>query len=145
MAAKKSTSSGSAKGTAIKKKQALEGYVEKGTVTAACQRAKIGRRTWYNWIEDDPKFKNAADNAYEQVTDDIEETAIEAARSSKDITMLIFMLKNRRARVYKDKVDIRAGVKTNKVEDGEVSKFLKQHPKAAEAVLDDIEQGLHSG
>lgn len=103
MAAKKSTSPASTKGTHIKKKQALDAYVEKGTVTAACKKAQIGRQTWYNWIEDDEDFAKAAKDAYEQVTDDIEQTSIEKGRDGGDTTMCIFLMKNRRHEVYGEK------------------------------------------
>lgn len=91
--------------TDIKKAQALEGYVEKGTVTAACKKAKMGRRTWYDWMEADPEFAKAADNAYEQVTDSIEQTAVEKAQAG-DTTLCIFLLKNRRHEVYGEKQEI---------------------------------------
>ena len=85
-------------------KKVLDAYAEKGTVTAACRCAGISRETFYRWLKEDPKFKAAVDDAYEQVTDDLEESALE--RAKKDTTLTIFLLKGRKRGVYGDKQEL---------------------------------------
>jgi hypothetical protein len=87
------------------KKKALDGYVRRGTVTAACKEAKIARRTWYDWIEKDQKFAQAVEDAYEQVTDEIEECLLDKIRGG-DTQATIFALKSRRRAVYGDKAEM---------------------------------------
>lgn len=41
------------------KKDFLERFkATRGNVSLACESANIGRRTYYDWIESDPEFKN---------------------------------------------------------------------------------------
>jgi hypothetical protein len=79
--------------------------VKRGTVTAACKEAKIGRQTWYDWVEKDSKFAQAVKDAYEQVTDEIEECLLDKIRGG-DTNATIFALKSRRREVYGDRQEI---------------------------------------
>ena len=91
--------------TNIIKKKALDGYARYGTVTAACEYARINRSTWYEWVKKDADFKAQVEAAEEQVTDRIEQTATQKAVAG-DTTLLIFMLKNRRREKYADRHEI---------------------------------------
>ncbi len=87
-----------------KRQKALDGIVQGATVTAACKSAGIARSTWYKWLED-PKFAKAVEEAYDQVTDEIETRLLDRVRTG-DTTAIIFALKGRRRQVYGDKREI---------------------------------------
>lgn len=91
------------------------------SVTAACIDAGIGRRTAYEWREQDEEFRHAWDDAVEEGTDRLEDEAHRRARDgvNKPIyqggkrvgeireysdTLTIFLLKARRPDKFKDRV-----------------------------------------
>ncbi len=104
-AGKNKASSARATQTTLKKKKALDGYVEAGTVTGACRYAKVNRATWYKWIETDDEFAREVVSAQEQVADSLEEEAISRAVNGSD-TLLIFLLKGQKRERYGDKREV---------------------------------------
>ena len=100
MPAKKSSSSSN--GSNTKKKAALDGYVETGTVTGACRKAHINRTTFYRWVKGDTKFAQQYEQAKEQVGDLLEEEALKRAYNG-DHTLIIFLLKGLKPEKYGDK------------------------------------------
>jgi hypothetical protein len=81
------------------KARALKAYVGLGNITAACEAAGIGRRTWYDWIDADPAFAAAATAAHEGAIDSLEQEAYRRAKGGSD-TLLIFLLKAQRRGQY---------------------------------------------
>jgi len=107
MHAKKSSSANKADtkkkaATKAKKKAALNGYVETGTVTGACRVARISRTTFYEWLEKDSKFAEQYEHAQDQVADLLEEEALTRAYDG-DHTLIIFLLKGLKPEKYGDK------------------------------------------
>lgn len=87
------------------KARALRAYVQIATVRGACRAARIGRRTWYDWIESDPTFGEQVLDAHEEVADELEAEAFKRALHGSD-TLLIFLLKARRPAKYRDKYTV---------------------------------------
>ena len=87
------------------KMRALRAYTIAGTVKRACLAAKVGRSTWYDWMEADPVFAKAVVDAAEEVTDELEEEAVERAKHGSD-TLLIFLLKSKRPQQYRERQEI---------------------------------------
>lgn len=86
------------------KQRALEAFLEHGTVLAACNAARIGRTTWYEWRQNDAEFNRLANEAEEAVTDALEEVAqARATMPAGSDTLLIFLLKARRREKYADR------------------------------------------
>jgi transposase-like protein len=81
----------------------LGALTEGASVTAACDRAVITRRTVYDWRKADSEFAAAWDDAIEAGTDALEDEALRRAKEKSD-TLLIFLLKARRPEKYKDRV-----------------------------------------
>lgn len=94
-----------------------------GIISEACRRAKINRQIVRDWRGKDPVFNQAVIEAHEDITDQIEGTAIELAikgverpvysRGEKvdsvrehDTSFLQFMLKTRRREVYGERLDV---------------------------------------
>jgi hypothetical protein len=80
----------------------LNALSDGASVKAACDAAGYGRRTAYDWRERDPAFRAAWDDAVEEGTDALEDTAYQRAKESSD-TLLIFTLKGRRPHKWADK------------------------------------------
>jgi hypothetical protein len=68
-----------------------------GNVTEACKLAGISRRTYYNWYEESPEFRQAVQDVHETRLDMLEEAALKKALEKQDTTMLIFLLKTQAA------------------------------------------------
>lgn len=115
--------------TAIKKKLFLEAYESKdGNVSSACKVAEIARCTYYRWIDEDPEFKQAAEDAWEAVIDRVETNLMDNIQS-KDTTAQIFFLKTKgRNRGWVEKQDI-----TQKIEVTSYTEKLKE-------IIDNVEE-----
>lgn len=78
---------------------------ETGNVAKACGRARIDRRTAYNWQKCDPAFAQAWDEAFQGRLDSLEEALIR--RGTRDSDRAAFgMLKAHRREIYGDKVEV---------------------------------------
>jgi hypothetical protein len=53
----------------------LKQFAVSGNVLQAAQKAGVGRRTVYTWLESDAQFKGLYDEAYEDALDALEEEA----------------------------------------------------------------------
>jgi len=58
------------------------------TFSGAAKRAKIGRRTLYDWRQADPAFDAALKEAYEAGTDTLEDKLTERAKAGSDHLLL---------------------------------------------------------
>lgn len=63
-------------------------------ITLACKKANIVRQTYYNWIDKDPDFADAVDNAREGLLDLAESILIKNIKEG-GTTELIFFLKTK--------------------------------------------------
>jgi hypothetical protein len=88
--------------TPEKDQQFLTTLSEGMSVKAACQKAGYSRTTAYLHREQDPEFRRAWDEAIEEGTDELEDTAYQRAKDNSD-TLLIFTLKGRRPQKWADK------------------------------------------
>jgi hypothetical protein len=91
------------KRTALKKKLFLEALAAKaGNISKACDAAGIGRTTFYQWREADPKFVAAFSDVDEAIID-WGEDALKARMQAGDTTAIIFFLKTKgRKRGYQE-------------------------------------------
>ena len=77
-----------------------------GHITMACESANIPRRTYYDWIEKDPKFKEQVDDAGESLVDHVESKLIKNI-NKLDTTSIIFFLKCKaKSRGYTERTEI---------------------------------------
>ena len=77
-----------------------------GHITMACESANIPRRTYYNWIEKDPKFKEQVDAVNEGLVDHVEHQLLKKIDMG-DTTAIIFYLKTKgKNRGYVEKQEV---------------------------------------
>ena len=65
-----------------------------GIVSTACEKAGISRQTHYNWMKDDPEYKEAV-RAIEERTIDFAESHLHALIKDKNPAATIFFLKTK--------------------------------------------------
>ena len=110
-----------------------------GTVRSACTAAGIGRRTWYDWLEEDRAFAALVDDAREDVIDQLEKAAFQRAMDGSD-GLLIFLLKALRPGKYRDalKIDMVSPIVKEKL--AETVDIIRAHlPKElAEPLLEEL-------
>lgn len=66
-------------------------------VQIACEKANVGRTTYYRWRKEDAKFKEAADTALldgSTLVNDMAESQLLAAIRDRNMTAIIFWLKH---------------------------------------------------
>ena len=77
-----------------------------GNISEACSATNVGRRTYYNWLEDDETFKQDAEDAQESLIDLAESKLVENIKDN-DNTSIIFFLKTKgKKRGYIEKQEI---------------------------------------
>lgn len=95
------------KSTQLKKKavlQALENTL--GVVTHACQKAGVGRKTFYEWLQKDEEFKKAVQDI-DNVVLDFAESKLYSQIKENNTTATIFYLKTKgKHRGYVEKQEI---------------------------------------
>lgn len=83
-----------------KKEHFLRSYAETlGHISNACQTVKISRQTYYNWLEDDPDFKQAIDNIDDSFID-LAESALRTNIENKVQRAIEFYLCNKKKSQY---------------------------------------------
>lgn len=95
----------------------LQHYEDTGRVNLACERAGIGKRTHYNWLERDPayskQFEKSRKIAVQLLEDEAHRRAVEgierrrgksAVREYSD-TLLIFLLKGAQPEKYRERYE----------------------------------------
>ena len=83
-------------------------------IQLACEKAGIGRATYYRWRKTNPKFARSSDDALQEsvsLMNDLAESQLLSAIREKNMTAIIFWLKNRH-RAYTNKLNIDAKVET---------------------------------
>jgi hypothetical protein len=77
-----------------------------GHISNACKSANIPRRTFYNWLEKDNKFKEQVEDTAEALVDHVESKLLEKI-NKLDTTSIIFFLKCKgKDRGYTERTEI---------------------------------------
>lgn len=86
-----------------------------GNVLVACQRTGLSRSSMYDWKAEDPEFKEAWEKAVEKgkeiLAEELENALRVAAVTNKNVTAIIFGLKNLRPDKWKDRTESDTTVK----------------------------------
>lgn len=93
------------------KEQLLEILKKTPIVQIACEKAGIGRATYYRWRKEDAEFMNASDVALQDgslLVNDMAESQLMSAIKDKNMTAIIFWLKHHHP-AYLTRVEITSG------------------------------------
>lgn len=71
--------------------------------TRACRSARVGRQSFYDWLNADPNFKKRVEAAQEIGIDAVEDALFKGAMDKDDTTAQIFTLKSFRRERYGDR------------------------------------------
>lgn len=115
-----------------RKKKFIEKFKKTlGNVTATCEAIKIARATYYNWRDEDPEFRAAADETAESVLDMAESSLYKQVQSGNP-TATIFLLKCKGAKrgyVEKQQIDVNANLTDKPMSHEEAVAFMEDLEK----------------
>jgi hypothetical protein len=103
--------------TTLAKKKFLEIWKKStGVISVSCAKAEIDRKTYYNWLKEDPEFAEAVKEVEDTRLDVAEEILFEKVFIEKDKNLLKFYLE-RRSPAYRQKLinEIYAGKRRWKI------------------------------
>jgi hypothetical protein len=111
-----------------KKRAFLAAFSRCGSISQAAKRAKVDRRTHYNWIREDSGYREAFQYATIEAGDALEDKLSEMAHDG-NVTAAIFLLKGIRPEKYKDRRTIQLDLKEwdgdlSKLSDEQLEQFL---------------------
>jgi hypothetical protein len=108
----------------LKKKALLEALEKSlGVVTTACKEVGISRNTHYEWMKDDPEYKQAVESM-DDVVLDFAESALYGRVKAGDTTAIIFYLKCKgKKRGYRERTEIE---QTNITQDVDIEQIKKE-------------------
>ena len=91
----------------VRKRQTafLDAFVKTGTILGACRRIGISRETVRKWRRDDAAFEKLFQDADLDITETLETKSMSMAMAG-DGTQLIFLLKARNPKKYRDFVKV---------------------------------------
>ena len=118
-----------------KKRAMLAALSQTGNVSAAARAAGIGRRTHYCWLDDDPRYVLAVEQAMEEAADVLEAVARKRAVHGSDL-LLIFLLKAIRPEKFRERHhmehagDIKLQASVNAMRQGLI-RLIRDHPELA--------------
>lgn len=121
----------------------LEQLKKTPIIQIACEKSGIGRATFYRWKKEDEKFALKADEALIEgsaLVNDIAESQLMSAIKDKNLTAIIFWLKNHHPS-YATKVEVTARLKAeNEILTPEQEALVTRALKLA-SLLPDIKEG----
>ena len=87
-----------------KKRAFLAAFSRCGSLSQAAKRAKVDRRTHYNWLREDPAYREAFRQATIEAGDALEDKMAELAHDG-NVTAAIFLLKGLRPEKYRERYE----------------------------------------
>jgi hypothetical protein len=88
----------------VKKRAFLAAFSRCGSLSKAAKRAKVDRRTHYNWLKDDPWYVHAFRQAVIEAGDSLQDKLTEIAFEG-NVTAAIFLLKGLKPRTFRDRIE----------------------------------------
>lgn len=131
------------------KERILEELKKRPIVQIACEKTGVGRATYYRWRKDNPSFAAKADKAIQEgnlLVNDMAESQLMSAIRDKNLTAIIFWLKNHHPN-YTTKVEVTARLKQdNEVLTPKQELLVNKALKLATLIQDgkEIQNGLNS-
>mgnify|MGYP001559595900 CR=1 FL=1 len=109
----------------------LKAFASEGTVKAACEKAKVDRKTAYNARQKDEAFALAWFEVEEGVTEELEREGMKRALGGSD-RMLEFFLRARAPEKYRENMKVEHGGRVEQAHTVEVPDSDEWHARVAE-------------
>lgn len=114
--------------TAKQKAALIEQLKRTPIVQIACEKAGVGRASYYRWRKDDPIFVKASDDAITEgllLMNDMAESQLLSAVRDKNLPAIIFWLKHHHTS-YKTRIEVSGEIKTNEPLTEEQKELIKE-------------------
>jgi hypothetical protein len=116
-----------AKRQELEKPKLIDQLKKTPIIQIACEKAGIGRATYYRWLKDDHNFAEAANDAIRHGSDlvnDMAESQLMAAIRERNLTAIIFWLKHHHPS-YVTKIELDAKLQVDKPLSPEAEKLIR--------------------
>lgn len=114
--------------TVQRKRLVVENFREEGSIYHAALSSRVGRKTVYRWIENDPQFAQAIEDSKEDCYDKVE-TSVYRKALNGDSLLMMFYLKAHRHK-FRDKVTIDVESVRQEIQERMAQLGLEQAPIA---------------
>jgi len=129
--------------TESSKAKFLEAFRNTGVIARAAKEAGINRKTYYDWITDDPEFAELCETAREECIElaeaELHRRGLVKDPKTRDTTALIFWLKKNHPRKYGDETRVKVIGPEEVVK--QVAQVLAEHVKDP-AQYEELRQAL---
>jgi len=88
----------------LKKRAFLAAFSRCGSLSKSAKRAKVDRRTHYNWLKDDPLYVQGFQQAVIEAGDSLEDRLTEMAFDG-NVTAAIFLLKGLKPQKFRERIE----------------------------------------
>lgn len=88
----------------LKKRAFLAAFSRCGSLSQSAKRAKVDRRTHYNWLKDDPWYAQAFGQAVIEAADSLQDRLTEMAFEG-NVTAALFLLKGLKPEKFRDRIE----------------------------------------
>lgn len=92
--------------THVKKRAFLAAFSRCASISRAAKRAKVDRRTHYDWKRDDPEYVKAFAAAEIEAGDAVVDALAEEGLERRNVTALIFLAKGLKPEKFRERQDI---------------------------------------
>ena len=93
------------KNVQIKKQHLIAAYASGGNVSEAVRQVGVGRRTHYDWLQEDQEYAQAFEDARQDAGESLVAEARRRAIAGSD-TLLIFLIKGAFPEVYRERHEV---------------------------------------
>jgi len=119
-----------------KKEQLIEILKKTPIIQIACEKAEVGRATYYRWRKDDPEFASATEEAISSGSgrvSDLAESQLISAIREQNLTAIMFWLKNHHPK-YATRLEVTANLHTTELLTSEQQELVERALKLAAVV-----------
>lgn len=98
--------------TALAKKRFLSSFgAHKGNVTLACKAARVGRSTYYEWLDADQAFRAQVEAAFEAVIDHVEDKLHKLIDTLEPAAIFFFLKTRAKKRGYVERQEVEGSLR----------------------------------
>ena len=101
----------------------------------ACKAIGIGRRTYYNWIEEDKTFKEDIDNINESLIDFTESKLLQNIKAGKEASIFFYLKCKAKNRGYMERAAFDLEVTSKTALESRIESLIAKH---GIGVIDDL-------
>jgi len=98
-----------------------------GNISMACKAVGIGRRTYYNWLDEDKTFRENIDNINESLIDFAESKLLLNIKAGKEASLFFYLKCKGKQRGYIERQSLAIEHKNKTVLEESIERLIENH------------------